>query len=52
MTDKLKELLKFASPPTRNSKEVLKAFRSTKRYSDDFLRSLKKGLESSQYFAK
>jgi hypothetical protein len=41
----------FAAPPTRDKKQVLQAFRGTKRYSPDFLKSLKKGLQRSRYFA-
>jgi len=42
----------FASPPTRNIKEIIKSFRETKLYSPKFLRSLEKGLKRSSYFKK
>lgn len=41
----------FSPPPTRKSKEVIDAFRKTKRYSDAFLKSLAKGLRRSSHFA-
>lgn len=40
----------FASPPTKNSEEVIKAFRQTKLYNQKFLKSLEKGLKRSSYF--
>jgi phage pi2 protein 07 len=40
----------FSSPPTRSIKEVLKAFKGTKKYSQQFLKSLEKGLSRSSYF--
>ena len=42
----------FASPPTRDVKEILSAFRETKLYSSQFLKSLEKGLKRSSYFKK
>lgn len=42
----------FASPPTREVKEVIKAFRETKLYTPQFLKSLEKGLKRSSYFRK
>ncbi len=41
----------FSPPPTRKSKEVVSAFRKTKRYSEEFLRSLERGLRRSSHFA-
>jgi len=41
----------FAPPPTRDMKKVLAAFRGTKKYSTDFLKSLEKGLRRSRYFS-
>jgi len=41
----------FSSPPTRNSKEIIKEFNFTKRYNHDFLKSLEKGLKRS-FFCK
>ena len=40
----------FGPPPTRKSKEVVDAFRKTKRYSGAFLESLAKGLKRSSHF--
>ncbi|MEK7138914.1 MAG: hypothetical protein AAB799_01915 [Patescibacteria group bacterium] len=40
----------FASPPTRDVKKLVKAFRETKKYSGQFLESLEKGFKKSAYF--
>lgn len=40
----------FSSPPTRSIKEIIKAFKETELYSQDFLKSLEKGLRCSSYF--
>ena len=40
----------FASPPTADIKEVMDAFKNTKRYNKAFLNSLGKGLKRSSYF--
>ena len=40
----------FNSPPTRNIKEVIKAFREIKKYNPEFIKSLEKGLKRSSYF--
>ena len=40
----------FASPPTRDLKKIMKAFRETKKYNSRFLESLRKGLAKSEYF--
>ena len=40
----------FASPPTKKSGEVLRAFRETRKYSQTFLKSLEKGLRRSSHF--
>ena len=42
----------FAPPPTRNVKEVVKAFKATGLYNKKFLQSLEKGLKRSSYFKK
>lgn len=42
----------FASPPTRNVKEVIKAFEATGKYNKRFLQSLERGLSRSAYFKK
>lgn len=40
----------FSPPKTRDSKIILKAFKETKRYSSNFLKSLERGLKRSSYF--
>ena len=40
----------FASPPTKNIKEMIREFRATKRYTSKFLNNLEKGLKRSSYF--
>jgi len=40
----------FASPSTRNTKEVVESFRKTKKYNQKFLDSLEKGLKRSSFF--
>ena len=40
----------FTSPSTRNIKRVIKEFRATKLYNEEFLKSLAKGLKRSSYF--
>ena len=40
----------FASPPTRNIKEVIREFRRSKKYNQKFLEDLEKGLKRSFYF--
>lgn len=40
----------FASPPAHSADEVVKGFKSTGRYNPDFIKSLQKGLEHSDYF--
>ncbi|MFH0987731.1 MAG: hypothetical protein V1841_02475 [Patescibacteria group bacterium] len=50
----LRQLLEediFASPSAKNIKEVIREFRKTKFYSQDFLKSLEKGLGRSSHFA-
>ena len=42
----------FNPPPTRDPRKVIAEFRKTKRYSKEFLDSLKKGLKRSSYFRK
>ncbi len=39
----------FSSPPTKDPKEVVKAFRKTGKYSSAFLKSLERGLKRSSY---
>ena len=40
----------FASPPTKNLKEVIKEFKKSGLYNQKFLKSLEKGLRRSSYF--
>jgi len=42
----------FAPPPTRDAKKIISAMRQTKRYSEEFLDSVAKGLARSSYFRK
>lgn len=43
-------IIKFQSPPTRSRSKVLKAFTATGKYSKEFLKDLKEGLEDSWFF--
>ena len=40
----------FSSPPTKNSKEIIKEFRDSGKYNKDFIKSLSRGLRRSSYF--
>lgn len=40
----------FCPPQEKNVEEVIKAFKKTKKYSIDFIKSLEKGLKRSSYF--
>ena len=40
----------FSSPPVHSVKKIMQEFKDTKRYSAEFLNSLKKGLSRSTYF--
>ena len=40
----------FIPPKTKSKKEIITAFRKTKRYSKEFLRDLEEGLNESDYF--
>lgn len=40
----------FASPPTKNIKEIIGEFRKTNFYNQSFLKSLERGLSRSSYF--
>ena len=40
----------FESPPTRSIKKMMKGFRDTEKYSEEFLKSLEDGLRRSSYF--
>ncbi len=42
----------FAPPPTKNITKVIKELENSGRYTPDFLRSVKRGLERSSYFRK
>jgi metal-responsive CopG/Arc/MetJ family transcriptional regulator len=41
----------FVIPQERSTKKILADFKATKKYSPAFLRDLKKGLRSSDYFS-
>jgi len=40
----------FIPPKTKSKKEIITAFKKTKRYSRKFLRDLEEGLKASDYF--
>ena len=40
----------FSPPPTRNPAIIMQAFKATKKYNAEFLKSLEKGLMYSSYF--
>lgn len=40
----------FEEPLSRDKKKIIAEFRKTGRYSDEFIESLAKGLEKSNYF--
>lgn len=40
----------FESPPTRSIKKMMKGFRDTEKYSEEFLQDLEEGMKDSQYF--
>ena len=40
----------FIPPKTKSKKEIISAFKKTKRYSKEFLKDLKEGLKTSDYF--
>jgi len=42
----------FASPPTRNTKVIVKEFQATNLYNQRFLKSLARGLKRSSYFSR
>ncbi|OGY68896.1 MAG: hypothetical protein A2214_00140 [Candidatus Harrisonbacteria bacterium RIFOXYA1_FULL_48_8] len=42
----------FAPPPTKDIKTIVKTLRETKRYNNQFLQSLKRGMRRSSYFGK
>lgn len=42
----------FAPPSTRDSSEIIREMKKTGRYSAAFLKSLKKGMSESDFFAK
>lgn len=42
----------FASPPTKSIKKIIKEFKATKKYNQNFLKKLAKGLKRSSYFEK
>ena len=40
----------FSPPPTKDIKEIIRAFKKTGNYNQEFMDSLKKGLKRSSYF--
>jgi len=42
----------FSSPPKKNIKEIISAFKETKKYNKNFIKSIEKGLNRSSYFKK
>lgn len=40
----------FSPPPTKNTKEIINAFKKTGIYNQKFIDSLEKGLKRSSYF--
>jgi len=40
------------SPSTKNGNEVIKSFRNTGLYSEDFLKDIEEGINRSEYFTK
>lgn len=42
----------FSPPPTKNIKEVIKAFKETGEYNAESLKSLERGLKRSPYFRR
>lgn len=40
----------FVSPKTRSVKKIISSFSKTQKYSPGFLKDLKEGLKSSEYF--
>lgn len=44
------QIFPFISPSTKNKKQILGDFKQTKKYSNEFLKDLEKGLSRSDYF--
>lgn len=42
----------FSPPPTKNIGEIIGAFKGVKRYNQQFVKTLEKGLSRSSYFKK
>lgn len=40
----------FASPPQKSRKKIIATLRSTKRYSEEFMHGIARGLKRSDYF--
>lgn len=40
----------FAPPPTKDSNEIIRAFKAAKKYNQKFINGLKRGLDRSAYF--
>jgi hypothetical protein len=52
MLRKFFELDFFSKPSITNTRQIIKEFRNTGLYSEDFLKSLSQGLKESSYFSK
>lgn len=53
--DYLQQLMKediFSSPPKKNIREIISAFKETKKYNKNFIKGIEKGLSRSSYFRK
>ena len=42
----------FLPPPIKDADQIIKKFKTEKKYNKDFLASLRKGLKRSSYFKK
>lgn len=52
MFRKFFELDFFSQPSETNTRQIIKEFRDTGLYNEDFLESLSQGLKESRYFSK
>ena len=52
MFRKFFELDFFSQPSITNTRQIVKEFRDTGLYNEDFLKSLSQGLKESHYFSK
>ena len=42
----------FSQPPATSTRQIIKEFRNTGLYNEDFLKSLSQGFKESSYFSK